>query len=90
MAAEKRNCMFIGICSSYSQHFAADFDIVKSRLPNGIKMIQLCGTIMCENQYGGRETGSSYNFGPVADRNVISSVTTMFSNVVVTMQYRPS
>lgn len=45
---------------------------------------------MCENQYGGRETGSSYNFGPVADRNVISSVTTMFSRVVVTMQYRPS
>ena len=45
---------------------------------------------MCENQYGGRETGSSYNFGPVADRNVISSVTTMFSKVVVTMQYRLS
>ena len=44
----------------------------------------------CEIQYGGRQTGSSYNFGSKADRNVVSSVSTMFSGVAVTMQYRPS
>jgi hypothetical protein len=43
---------------------------------------------LCEIQYGGRQTGSSYNFGPIADRNVVSSATAMFSGVVVTMQYR--
>ena len=45
---------------------------------------------MYVNQYGGRETGSSYNIGSGADRNVISNVATMFSGMAVTMQYRPS
>jgi len=31
--------MYIGICTCYYQDFAADFDIVKSRRPNGIKLI---------------------------------------------------
>ena len=61
-----------------------------SGLPNGIKVIKLCGAIMCINQYGGRETGSSYNFVPMADRNVISNVTTMFSDVAITMKHCPS
>ena len=42
------------------------------------------------NEYGGRETGNSYNFGPVAGRNVISNATTIFSGVAVIMQYRLS
>ena len=87
MAAEKRNSMHFGASSSYNQDFVPDFDITKSRLPSGIKVILFCGTIMYANQYVGRETGSSYNFGPIADRNVISNVTTMFSGVAVTMQY---
>ena len=45
---------------------------------------------MYVNQDGGRETGSSYNFWPVAGRNVISNATTMFSGVAVTTQYRLS
>jgi hypothetical protein len=44
----------------------------------------------CVNQYGGRKTGNSYNFGSKADRNVVSGVTTMFSRVAVTMKHRPS
>jgi len=48
------------------------------------------GAIMYITQYGGRETGSSYNFGPMADINVISSVSAMFSEVAVTMQHRVS
>ena len=31
--------MYIGICTCYFQDFAADFDIVQSRRPNGIKLI---------------------------------------------------
>jgi len=58
--------------------FWFDFDIIKFRLPNGTKVIQFCGAIVYVNQYDGRETGSSYNFGLTADRNVISNVTTMF------------
>ena len=50
-----------------------------------IKVIIFLGTIMDENQHGGRETGSSYNIESGADRNVISNVTTMFSGVTVTM-----
>jgi len=56
---------------------------------HGIKVI-FFGTVMYVNQYGGRETGSSYNFGPISDRNVVSSATTMFSRVAVIMQYRSS
>jgi len=35
-----------------------------------------------------RQTGSSYNFYPIEDRNVVSSATAMFSGVAVTMQHR--
>ena len=86
--SEKRNCMYLGVCSSYNQDFEADFHIIKSRRPNGIKMILCFGTIMYVNQNGGCETGSSYNFGSGADRNVITNVTAAFSWVAVTMQHR--
>ena len=88
--SEKRKCLYLGVCCSYNHGFAADFDIIKSRRPNGIKVRSIFGIIMYVNQYGGRETGSSYNFWPVAGRNVISNATTMFSGVAVTMQYRLS
>ena len=84
MAAENRkngNVLYIGLCSSYSQYFAADFDIIKYRRPIGIEMRSTFGILMYVNQCGGRETGISYNFGPVAGRNVISSANTMFSGV---------
>ena len=40
MAAEKseNGCLYLGLCSSYNQDFAADFDIIKSRRSNGIKV----------------------------------------------------
>ena len=72
------------------QCFEADFAIIKSRRHNGIKVRSIFGIIMYVNHYGGRETGSSYNFRPVADRNVISNAITIFSGVAVTMQYRLS
>ncbi len=88
--SEKRKCLYLGLCSSYNQDFAAHFDIIKSRRPIWIEVRSTFGILMYVNQYGGRETGSSYNFWPVAGRNVISSATTMFSGVAVTMQYRMS
>ena len=36
------------------------------------------GVVTYVNQYGRLETGSSYNFGPVVGRNVISNATTIF------------
>ena len=45
---------------------------------------------LCEIPYGGHQTGSSYNFGSKADRNVVSSAITMFSGVAVKMKLRPS
>ena len=83
MAAEKRNCVYFGVCSSYNPDFAADFDIIKSRRPNGIKVILFFSTVMYVNQNGCRETGSCHNFGSGADRNVISNVTTMFSFIEI-------
>ena len=94
MAAEKskrkRKCLYLGVCCSYNHGFAADFDIIKSRRPIWIEVRSTLGIIMYVNQYGGRETGSNYNFCSVAGRNVISNATTMFSGVAVTMQYRLS
>jgi hypothetical protein len=89
MAAEKRKCMYLCNCSSNSPYYVADFDIIMSRRPKGIKLRSIFGTLTYINQYGGRETGSSYNFGSAGDRNVISNGPTMFSRVVVTMKYRP-
>ena len=92
MAAEKsekkRKCLYLGLCSSYNKDLEADFDIIKSRRPNGIKVRSIFDIIMYVNQYGGRETGSSYNVGPVAGKNLISNASTMFSGVAVSMQYR--
>ena len=76
---QKWSCMHLGVCITailLNQGFATDLDIIKSGRPNGIKTILFLGTILYANQEGGRETGSSYNFGPAADRNVISNVTT--------------
>ena len=69
--SEKRKCLYFGVRSSYNHAFAFDFDKIKSRRPNGIEMRSTFGIVMYVNQYGGRETGSSYNFGPVAARNLI-------------------
>ena len=41
-----------------------------------------------EMETGLFQTGSSYNFGPITDRDVVSSATTMFSGVAVTMQHQ--
>ena len=43
---------------------------------------------LCEIQYGGRQTGSGYNFGPIADKKVVSSATSKFSEIAVTMQHQ--
>ena len=69
--SEKRKCLYLGVQSSYNQDFAADFDIIESRRPNGIKVRSIFGIIVYVNKYGGSETGSSYNVGPVAGRNLI-------------------
>jgi len=66
--SEKRKCLYFGDCCSYNHGFAANFDIIKSRRLNGIKVGSIFGIIMYVDQYGGRETGSSYNFWPVAGR----------------------
>ena len=70
----------------------ADFDLKSHRShgPNGIKMRSIFSIIVNVNQYGGRKTGNSYNFGAVAGRNLILNATAMFSGVSVTMQYRLS
>jgi len=88
--SEKRKCLYLGVRSSYSHAFAFDFDKIKSRRPNWIEMRSTFGIVMYVNQYGGRETGSSNNFWPIAGRNVISNAATMFSGVTITMQYRLS
>ena len=59
---EKLNFLYLCLCSSYNQDFAVDFDIIKSRRPKGIKVRSVFGIDIYVNQYGGRETGSSYNF----------------------------
>ena len=41
-----------------------------------------------EMETGFFQTGSSYNFGSITDRDVVSSATTMFSGVAVTMQHQ--
>ena len=52
----KRKYLILGVCSSHYQDFAADFDIMKSRRSNGIKVSLMFDVIMYANQYGGRET----------------------------------
>jgi len=46
----------------YNHDFGVDFDIIRSHRPIGIEVRSTFGIIMYINQYGGRETGSSYNF----------------------------
>ena len=60
--SEKRKCLHLGLCSSYNQDFAPDFDIIKSHRPIEIEVRSTFGIRMYVNQYGGSETGSSYNF----------------------------
>ena len=43
-----------------------------------------------EIQYGGLETGSSYNFGCISDRSAIPSASTMFSRMANAMEHRPT
>ena len=59
------------------------------RRHNVISAVVKINRNLSEMQYGGRQTRSGYNFGPIADKNVVSSATTMFSGIAVTMQHRP-
>jgi hypothetical protein len=43
-----------------------------------------------EIQYGGLETGSSYNFGCISDRSAIPSASTTFSRMANAMEHRPT
>jgi hypothetical protein len=43
----------------------------------------------CEIQNGRLETGSSYNFGNIIDRNAISTADTMTSRVTIATEHRP-
>jgi len=63
-----------------------------SRLLNliNILLIMIDNGKYPEMETGLFQTGSSYNFGPIADRDVVSSATTMFSGVAVTMQHQLS
>ena len=81
-----------------SYNYAVEWDIceIPTLKPMFSRSLNLMDILLIMIDYGKYpemetglfQTGSSYNFGPITDRDVVSSATTMFSGIAVTMQHQ--